>query len=233
MDGDPEVDLDAEAALAVPALRVALCDPRRWFREALAHQLNLEPDIRVLWTMATPEELGATPWVADVLVLSVDDHLGRQAVQVLTDVCELHPGAAVLGLTSSPEQISLLWPRVRRTGLTTLVSRTGGIPALVDELRRVAGGGRRLGEGDPHGVDRRVRALLSPREQEVLEWLAAGRTVSEIAAGLGVRPKTVANCKQRLYRKLGVHHQSHAVAAALSLGLLVPDVHDRAMAAWS
>jgi DNA-binding CsgD family transcriptional regulator len=100
-------------------------------------------------------------------------------------------------------------------------------------VRAASGGGRRPTDADPHGVDRRVRALLSPREQEVLEWLAAGRTVSEIAAGLGLRPKTVANCKQRLYRKLGVHHQAHAVATAIALGLLVPDVHDRAMASWS
>ncbi len=233
VDDEVDADLDAAGALDVPAVRVALCDPRRWFREALAHRLNDEPDIRVLWTMAAPEELDAAPWVTDVLVLSVEDHLDRRTVDALTALCERHDGAAVIGLTSGPEQISLLWPRLRRTGLATLVSRTAGIPALVDAVRSASQPGRRPPDGDPHGVDRRVRALLSPREQEVLEWLAAGRTVSEIAAGLGLSPKTVANCKQRLYRKLGVHHQAHAVATALGLGLLVPDVHDRAMASWS
>jgi DNA-binding CsgD family transcriptional regulator len=106
------------------------------------------------------------------------------------------------------------------------------VPALLAALRD-AGAGRGVAGPDRPVVERRARALLSPREQEVLEWLAAGRTVSEIAEGLGVRPKTVANCKQRLYRKLGVHHQAHAVAAALGLGLLVPDGHDPVAATWS
>ena len=230
MDGDVQVELDAHGDR--PVVRVALCDPRRWFREALARRLNDEADIRVLWTMADAEELDAAPWVADVLVLTVDDHLDRRTVEALTGLCDRHPAAAVIGLTTGPQQISLLWPRLRRTGITTLVPRTSGVPALVDALRGMSSRSGVI-DVDPAGAGRRVRTLLSPREQEVLEWLAAGRTVSEIAAGLGLRPKTVANCKQRLYRKLGVHHQAHAVATALSLGLLVPDDHDRAMASWS
>jgi DNA-binding NarL/FixJ family response regulator len=224
---------DAAAAFAVPVVRVALCDPRRWFREALAHRLNDEPDIRVLWTMATLEELDAAPWVTDALVVSIDDRIDRRTVEALALVCQRHPTAAVIALASAREQLSVLWPRLRRTGLTTLLARTEGIPALVVELRRQRGDGRRPGTAPPLGVDRRARSLLSPREQEVLEWLAAGRTVSEIAAGLGLAPKTVANCKQRLYRKLGVHHQAHAVATAIALGLLVPDTHDQTVASWT
>jgi DNA-binding NarL/FixJ family response regulator len=247
MNGKPTRGTDAESVLGVPAIRVAVCDPRRWFREALAQRLNDEPDIRVLWTMATVEELDTAPWVADVLVLSLEDWINRRTVEALTVLCQRHPDAAVVGLTSGDDERAFAWPRLRRSGVATLVARTAGTPALVDELRRLgtgaagsggagpAGGGRRgrAAEAARTGGDRRVRALLSPREQEVLEWLAAGRTVTEIAAGLGVAPKTVANCKQSLYRKLGVHHQAHAVATGLALGLLVADVHDRAMASWS
>ncbi len=232
MDRDDDAQLGAGGVLGDAVVRAALCDPRRWFREALAHRLNDEPDIRVLWTMADPAELADAPWVADVLVLSLGEHPERRTLGALAELAERHPTGAVVGLTASPEQAASLWPRVCRGGVRDLVPRTAGVPALADALRR-AGAGRGLADGERRPPERRVRTLLSPREQEVLEWLAAGRTVVEIADGLGVRPKTVANCKQRLYRKLGVHHQAHAVAAALHLGLLVPDVPDRALAAWS
>jgi DNA-binding CsgD family transcriptional regulator len=220
-------------ALTAPVVRVALCDPRRWFREALAHRLNVEPDIRVLWTMATLEELDAAPWVADVIVTSVDDRLDRRTIDALALVGRHHPGAALLALASGRAQLALLWPRLRRSGVATVLARSDGIPALVDELRHRRGeGGHRPATG-PAGIDRRVRSLLSPREQEVLEWLAAGWTVNEIAAGLGLAAKTVANCKQRLYRKLDVHHQAHAVATAITLGLLVPDAREQPVPSWS
>jgi DNA-binding NarL/FixJ family response regulator len=200
-------------------IRAAVCDGRRWFREALARRLNAEPDVRVLWTMGTLEELDATPWVADVLVVSVDEYLDRRHVEQLAVLCRRHGGTPVIGLTAADDDVAMVWNRLHRTGIATLVSRGSGVPALVEVLRQFGGDAPVEPE---RRAERRTRALLSPREQEVLEWLAAGRTVNEIADVLGLRPKTVANCKQRLYRKLGVHHQAHAVATALSLGLLVP-----------
>jgi DNA-binding NarL/FixJ family response regulator len=224
--------IPAPMALAAPVVRVALCDARRWFREALALRLNVEPDIRVLWTMATLEELDTAPWVVDVIVVSVGDRLDRRTIDALGLVCRHHRSAAVVAMASDREQLPLLWPRVRRTGVATVLARSDGIPALVDELRRQRGeGGRRPVPAPPDG-DRRARTLLSPREQEVLEWLAAGWTVNEIAAGLGLAAKTVANCKQRLYRKLDVHHQAHAVATAITLGLLVPAAREQPVPSW-
>jgi DNA-binding NarL/FixJ family response regulator len=234
MDGEAlgcEGAQDQAIDVAAPVIRVALCDARRWFREALARRLNEEPDIRVLWTVRTLDELDEVPWVANVLVLSIEDQLDRRSIEQLAIVCDRHPGAAVIGLTSGEASVATVWGRLYRTGIATLVSRASGVPALVGVLRH-HGGGAAASDPDPERSDRRLRPLLSPREQEVLEWLAAGRTVSEIAVALGLRPKTVANCKQRLYRKLGVHHQAHAVATALGMGLLVPSIHERAVASW-
>lgn len=65
----------------------------------------------------------------------------------------------------------------------------------------------------------RERALgalpVTPREREVLEWLAAGKTDREIGEILGVSPRTVQKHLQHIYEKLGVETRTAAVMRAL------------------
>lgn len=64
------------------------------------------------------------------------------------------------------------------------------------------------------------RPLLTRRQREVVRLIAQGHTSQEIADTLGVRPKTVENYKQRLFARLGVQNQAHAVSRCAQLGLL-------------
>jgi DNA-binding CsgD family transcriptional regulator len=66
---------------------------------------------------------------------------------------------------------------------------------------------------------RTERPLLTRRQLEVVRLIAQGHTSQEIADSLGVRPKTVENYKQRLFARLGVQNQAHAVARCAQLGL--------------
>jgi DNA-binding CsgD family transcriptional regulator len=67
---------------------------------------------------------------------------------------------------------------------------------------------------------RAERPLLTRRQLEVVDLIARGLTSQEIADELGVRPKTVENYKQRLFARLGVQNQAHAVARCAHLGLI-------------
>ena len=58
---------------------------------------------------------------------------------------------------------------------------------------------------------------LTPREQDVLRWLCAGKTDRDIGAILGISPRTVHKHLQRIYEKLGVETRTAAVARAHSL----------------
>lgn len=51
---------------------------------------------------------------------------------------------------------------------------------------------------------------LSLREGEVLEWIAAGKRNSEIAAILGLSPRTVEKHVQHILEKLGVETRTGA-----------------------
>ena len=54
---------------------------------------------------------------------------------------------------------------------------------------------------------------LTPREREVLELVAEGRTNAEVARVLWVSPGTVRKHLENAYDKLGVHTRTGAVAA--------------------
>jgi putative nucleotidyltransferase with HDIG domain len=63
---------------------------------------------------------------------------------------------------------------------------------------------------------------LTAREAQVLVLLARGQTNKQIAAGLGVAPKTVGRHAENLYAKLGVRTRAAAALWAAEHGLLGP-----------
>jgi DNA-binding CsgD family transcriptional regulator len=60
-------------------------------------------------------------------------------------------------------------------------------------------------------------ARLTEREREVLHWLGGGKTDRDIAAILGISPRTVHKHLQRIYEKLGVETRTAAVMRAMRL----------------
>jgi len=53
--------------------------------------------------------------------------------------------------------------------------------------------------------------LLSPREKEVLEWLAKGLVYKEIAQHLGVGSETIKMHLKNIYKKLHVQNKIEAL----------------------
>ncbi|WP_341892433.1 response regulator transcription factor [Variovorax sp. YR752] len=64
---------------------------------------------------------------------------------------------------------------------------------------------------------RLAEAALTPRETEVLSWLAKGKTNRDIGEILGTSPRTVNKHLEHIFEKLGV--ETRAAAAALASGM--------------
>jgi DNA-binding NarL/FixJ family response regulator len=78
-------------------------------------------------------------------------------------------------------------------------------------LRHVAGGGRAVPKEG---------ATLTPREREVLERLARGRSNKEIASELSVSERTVKFHVSAIFSKLGATNRTEAVSRAVQAGLV-------------
>ena len=63
----------------------------------------------------------------------------------------------------------------------------------------------------------RLLARLTPREQEVMAWVVAGQHNRDIAAELGISPRTVEVHKARMMDKLGVSNVADLVRLNLEL----------------
>jgi two-component system nitrate/nitrite response regulator NarL len=61
---------------------------------------------------------------------------------------------------------------------------------------------------------------LTPREIEVLQLVAEGRSAADVASQLVISRKTVSSHMQRIFTKLGVHTRAQAVAVAYEAGLI-------------
>ncbi|MBC7718071.1 MAG: helix-turn-helix transcriptional regulator, partial [Pseudorhodobacter sp.] len=62
--------------------------------------------------------------------------------------------------------------------------------------------------------NRVVEAQLTPRETEVLSWVAKGKTNRDVADILGMSPRTVNKHLEHVFEKLGVETRAAATALA-------------------
>jgi len=121
------------------------------------------------------------------------------------------PGLPVLVLSQYVEQLyarELLADRAGGVGYL-LKDRVFDVDQFVDAARRVAGGGTVL---DPDVVgqllsrtrERDPVATLTPREREVLELMAEGRSNAAIAARLVITEKSVSKHTNSIFTRLGL-----------------------------
>lgn len=147
-----------------------------------------------------------------VLVIDAQSRVAWRSPQAATWLRELFPGCAP-GLPAD----WLVW---LAAGLSPEHTTTGaGGQALV--LRNLGPVG--LGEqmlllqrrAEPSAAANRLStAALTPREAEVLSWVAKGKTNRDVGDILGMSPRTVNKHLEHVFEKLGV--ETRAAAAALA-----------------
>ncbi|MET0543344.1 MAG: response regulator transcription factor [Variovorax sp.] len=156
--------------------------------------------------------------VAGMGVVFVDAH-GRLAWRSPQAALWLH----ALGAPSSPGHLPAVLDAALESGATMRVTTGAGTQLSVRNLGVATLGETMLllrlqrDEGAPSS-SRLADAALTPRETEVLSWLAKGKTNRDIGEILGTSPRTVNKHLEHIFEKLGV--ETRAAAAALASGHL-------------
>jgi two-component system response regulator FimZ (fimbrial Z protein) len=112
------------------------------------------------------------------------------------------PDTRVLVLSAKPEQVMANHTRI--AGANGYVSKSRGVEELCGVVRAVLLGYDCFPAGSCGGGRDVALNGLSPREVEVLQYLARGMSNKGIAARLGLSDKTVSTYKTRVLDKLGV-----------------------------
>ncbi len=175
--------------------------------------------------------LGEQPWVERCLA-------ARNGAEALRLTQTFSPQVALVDLFLSGESGAEVCESIRRESPVTRVllisgagrispaaARAAGASGFVSkdlEARELVAAVHRVGSGHTLFPPRAEQPapLLSPREREVLELIAAGSTNPEIAGRLYLSPHTVKEHTSSLYRKLGARNRAEAVQLAQRIGLL-------------
>lgn len=207
-------------------IRVFVVDDHSVVREGLKRILSESAGIRIVGEAASTEEalriLPVCP--ADVVVTDLAMP-GRGGLDLVAEARKrgLEGRTLVLSIHADGQLVV----RALREGASGYLTKDSAPTELVHAVRKVAAGGRYLTEALADELAARVgrdgpraEALpLSRREYAVLERLGAGKTVSEIAAELGLSVKTVSSYRARLLGKLGLTTTAQLVAYALRSGI--------------
>ena len=152
-----------------------------------------------------------------VLDIGLPGQSGLSAVQAL---CALDVRVVVLSAYTEPVYAK----RALDAGAFGYVTKTASPQVLLEALR-AASEGRRFIEPDvaQELALRNVAAggkldRLTAREHEILRLLAAGQSLTEIAASFGISYKTVANTASLMRAKLGAPRMADLIRLAIGTG---------------
>ena len=199
-------------------------------REGLKTVLGSQEDFRVIGETGNGRDALTLVERLRPDVLIVDIRMpGLSGLEVTRHVCQHVPRTRVVVLTAF---INVAYVReALRHGATGYILTEDEVSELADKVRDVAAGrlvlspslAERLIAIQSHRVPPGVLDLyetLTTREREVLHLAAEGRTYAEIAAALGISPRTVETHRIHLMQKLGLRTQTELIRYALQRGIL-------------
>ncbi|MBO9040727.1 response regulator transcription factor [Curtobacterium flaccumfaciens] len=220
-------------------IRVLVVDDQAIVRDGLVTVLSLVPDLRVVGQAADGAEAIAAVDLHSPDVVLMDLRMpGVDGPTATARIVAEHPGVAVLVLTTYADDDSVV--TALRAGARGYLTKDAGRAEIATAVRavaagqstfdatvgarlvaRLAGGAAAAAGSAPPASPGPVPPLgarfpdLTPREVDVLERIADGRTNPQIAAELFLTVPTVKSYVNQVFAKLGVRTRAEAVARVL------------------
>ncbi len=188
--------------------KLLIADDHPVVRQGLRRMVEDSPGLAVVAEASDGDELLrlAATTKADVVLLDITMP-GPGFVEVIRRLRAAQPTLRVLVLSVQPEDQFAL-PALK-AGAAGYLSKNLSPEQLVTAIHRVMGGGRyvsatlaqKLAADVADGADRPPHEHLSAREYQVLCLLGAGKSVKEVAAGMGLSVKTISTYRARILEK--------------------------------
>jgi DNA-binding NarL/FixJ family response regulator len=148
--------------------------------------------------------------VIDVALPDGESGNGEHGFELARTLRAAHPQLGLL--LTGPENHDLVLDSLA-AGFSGYLSRSAPVEVLISAIRHAAVAPTSFTSPDLAAalIKRRHRHVLSPREQEVLQYLHKGESLTAIARLLRVTESTVRTYVARVYSKLDVHSRAEAI----------------------
>ena len=192
-------------------------------RSGIRRLLGNRDDIQVLEAASGEEAMSAVA-ANSVQLIVLDLNLpGLGGLELLRRLARAAPKTPILVFSQHAEAIYAT--KALEAGARGFVSKNALPEEFLEAIDAVLAGGVAIEKGVQREMAMRDLAQdaylkpLTERDLEILRLLAAGNSLSEIAAKLGIAYKTVANTLSRIKEKLGVGQTSDLIRIAIGRGL--------------
>ncbi|MGJ7484850.1 response regulator [Variovorax sp. LT2P21] len=226
-------------SLLSPVIQVALVEDDPSFEQAFATAIEAAPDMRlagVARNCRQARELLERPSAQVLLVdLGLPDGPGIDLIRMAQ---YRWPTCHVMVSTVFGDEAHVM--QSLEAGATGYLLKDSAPERITDGIRIVHAGGSPISPliarqlltrfrhvltrenevAPPSQAVQAAQSLLSPRERQVLEYIAKGFSYEEIGGLMGVSRNTVLSFVRRIYAKLEVRSQLEAIHEARSQGLL-------------
>lgn len=216
---------------------IIIIDDHPLFREGLKTIISRDDRFKVVGEAGSGHEgLEMTKRLKPDLVV-VDISLPDQSGIQLTRDLRRHFSETKILIVSMHSKIDYI-AEAFQAGATGYVVKESASERLLQGLKSVAKGDYYLDSSVSHAVVENLMksplkaakitdadyATLTPREQEVMRFLAEGLSSKAVAEKLFISPKTVENHRANIMNKLGLHSTIELVRYAAKLGLIDVDL---------
>lgn len=203
-----------------PATRILIADDHAMVRLALAEAIQRHDDLQLVGEADNGAKAIELYRELRPDVVTMDFKLpDRNGDEVIAAITAEFPDARILLLSIFETEENIY--RATEAGALGYVAKAAEIEEMIDGIRAVARGEPYFSEGLAAKLDERLaREDLSPRELEVLEYLAAGLANKEISAALGMSGSTVKHHLERIFAKLDAKDRTQAVTTAVQRGIV-------------
>lgn len=207
------------AATAAP-IRVLVADDHPLLREGIAAVLAAHPGLQLAGeagdgVQAVEQFRRLRP---DVTLMDVQMP-AQSGIEATQAIRAEFPAARIVMLTTYRGDMQAL--RAIKAGASGYLLKSMLRKELIQTIRSVHAGQRCLPPEIAAELARHVTDdAPSPREVEILRWVAGGNANREIAARLMISEETVKSHMKNLLAKLGARDRTHAVTIALKRGII-------------
>lgn len=211
---------------APAVIKLLIADDRLVVREGLK-RIVTEPGLKVVGEAATADEVLEQARATDPDILVLDLFLGEPKIfGLMREMKRGHLRCRVLVLNVQGEDPDAL--RILGMGAAGYLSKDYTRRQLIEGIRNVARGASYVSPSLAAAVISRFSggkrprdAALSDREYQVLRLFGSGIPFKQIAADLGVSPKTVSTYRSRILGKLKLKGNADIIRYAIEHRLVV------------
>lgn len=208
-------------------MKILIADDHAIVRKGLVQLLQEEfPGARITDVVNSSEALREIRnHIWDVILLDITMP-GRNGIEILKQLRADGIKAPVLMLSMHPEEQYAI--RALKAGASGFVNKESATEELLSAIHKVLGGRKyispavaeKLADGLGENMNKTVHELLSDREMQVLQCLASGKTVSEIAESLHLSVNTISTYRTRILEKLGLNNNAEITRYAIDHNLV-------------